>query len=71
MSDKILDGPVNFEQGRKIVHENYVERVIRYLETGQMQQNNENYIKCYTMVLKLCDENDKAKDLNDYFRETL
>mmetsp|Transcript_8828 Transcript_8828/g.6568 ORF Transcript_8828/g.6568 Transcript_8828/m.6568 type:complete len:107 (+) Transcript_8828:156-476(+) len=23
------------------------------------------------MVLKLCDENDKAKDLNDYFRNTL
>ena len=23
------------------------------------------------MVLKLCDENDKAKDLNDYFKKTL
>jgi hypothetical protein len=23
------------------------------------------------MVLKLCDENDKAKDLNDYFKNTL
>jgi len=23
------------------------------------------------MVLKLCDENDKAKELNDYFRNTL
>lgn len=23
------------------------------------------------IVLKLCDENDKAKDLNDYFKNTL
>ena len=33
--------------------------------------NNLILIFIYSMVLKLCDENDKAKDLNDYFKKTL
>ena len=36
-----------------------------------MKQDNEGYIKCYSVVLKLCDENDKAKDLNEYYKDKL
>eukprot|EP00349_Pseudokeronopsis_sp_Brazil_P000789 CAMPEP_0202959952 /NCGR_PEP_ID=MMETSP1396-20130829/4148_1 /ASSEMBLY_ACC=CAM_ASM_000872 /TAXON_ID= /ORGANISM="Pseudokeronopsis sp., Strain Brazil" /LENGTH=144 /DNA_ID=CAMNT_0049678869 /DNA_START=44 /DNA_END=478 /DNA_ORIENTATION=- len=70
MSDK-FEGTISLEEGLKIVDTDYVKRVINYLETRQMEQSHSNYIKCYSMVLKLCDENDKAKDLNDYFRNTL
>lgn len=31
-----MDGPVNFEAGILVVHNDYVMRVIHYLETGKM-----------------------------------
>lgn len=47
MSDK-LEGTVTLEVGVKIVHEDYVLRVINYLETKKMVQSHGNYIKCYS-----------------------
>ena len=47
MSDK-MEGPVNFETGIQVVHNDYVMRVIHYLETGKMVQSHSNYIKCYS-----------------------
>jgi hypothetical protein len=49
MSDK-LDGPVSLETGLDIVHNDYVMRVIQYLETKQMVQSHSNYIKCYSYL---------------------
>jgi hypothetical protein len=71
MSDAIMDGPVTLSQGLEIVHGDYVQRVINYLETKSLEQSHKNYIKCYSMVLRLCDELDKAKDLNEYYKKTL
>jgi hypothetical protein len=50
MSDLIMDGPVTLEQGLKIVDEEYVQGVIRYLKTKKLDQNHRNYIKCYSYV---------------------
>ena len=81
MSDD-LDGPISLENGLKIVDEVYVQNIIRYLKTKQLDKSHKNYIKCYSyyftylycfvsMVLRLCDELDKAEDLNKYFKKTL
>ena len=39
MSD-IPQGQVTLEQGLKIVHENYVQNIIRYLDTQALNTNN-------------------------------
>jgi hypothetical protein len=36
MSDLIMDGPVTLEQGLKIVDEEYVQGVVRYLKTKKL-----------------------------------
>ena len=47
MSD-IPQGQVSLEQGLNIVHTNYVLNIIRYLDTNELNTNNQNYIKCYS-----------------------
>ena len=82
MSDLVMDGPVTLEQGLKIVDGEYVQGVIRYLKTKEPISNHQGYTSAtrkfprYSypfdrMVLKLCDELDKAADLNVYFKDTL
>lgn len=71
MSSELMDGPVTLELGLDIVHNDYICRVINYLDTKALEQSHKNYIKCYSMVLRLCDELDKAKDLNEYYKKTL
>lgn len=39
---------MDYENGIQMVDAEYVQHVIRYLETGRMQQSHEKYIKCYT-----------------------
>jgi len=39
-----------YEEGLRIVNENYVQRVISYLETKVSFSNHENYIKCYSYI---------------------
>ena len=70
-STSIMDGPVTLEVGLGIVHNEYIMGVINYLESKSLVQSHKNYIKCYSMVLRLCDELDKAKDLNEYYKKTL
>ncbi len=48
MSDSIMDGQVTLEQGLNIVHNDYVKRVINYLESKDLEQSHKNYIKCYS-----------------------
>ncbi len=38
----------NFEEGLSFVNSNYVQRVINYLEHGQIEQTFKNYIQCYS-----------------------
>lgn len=47
MSD-IFDGPITLENGIKIVDEEYVQGIIRYLKTKQLDKSHKNYIKCYS-----------------------
>ncbi len=62
---------MTLEQGIKIVDTDYVQRIINYLDSKVLQKSAANHIKCYSVVLKLCDELDKAKDLNEYFKKVL
>ena len=47
MSD-LVDGEITFEKGIKVVDEDYVKGIIRYLKTGFIDKTHKNYIKCYT-----------------------
>ena len=76
-----MEQQIDLDKGLKIVHDDYVLKIIEYLKTKKLDQSHKNYIKCYSyisfpfnhfrMVLRLCDELDKAKELNEYFKETL
>ena len=46
--DAIMEGEVNLEDGLKIIHGDYVQRVINYLESKNLEQSHKNYIKCYS-----------------------
>ncbi len=43
-----MDGPVSLETGLSIVHNDYVMRVVNYLESKELEQSHKNYIKCYS-----------------------
>ena len=43
-----MEGHVTLEQGLKIVDEQYVQGIIRYLKTKQLEKSHSTYIKCYT-----------------------
>ena len=44
-----MDGqPVTLEVGLKIVDQDYVQKVIKYLQTKQLDSTHKNYIKCYS-----------------------
>lgn len=66
-----MDDPVTLEAGLSTLHNDYICRVINYLDTKTLEQSHKNYIKCYSVVVRLCDELDKAKDLNEYYKKTL
>ena len=71
MSDNQIDDNMTLEQGISIVDKDYVQRIINYLHSKVLEKSAANHIKCYSVVLKLCDELDKAKDLNEYFKKVL
>ena len=48
MSENPMDGQVTLEQGIKIVDHEYVQGIIRYLQTKQLDASHKNYIKCYS-----------------------
>lgn len=39
---------VDLDTGLKIVHDDYVLKIIDYLKTGKLDQSHKNYIKCYS-----------------------
>jgi hypothetical protein len=48
MSDIIIEGPITLEEGIKIVDEIYVQGIIRYLKTKELDKSHKSYIKCYS-----------------------
>lgn len=45
---EVIEAKITFESGIKIVDEEYVQGIIKYLKTKQLDKSHKNYIKCYS-----------------------
>jgi len=45
---EVLDGPLTYEAGIKLVDEQYIQGIRKYLKTGQLDKSHKNYIQCYS-----------------------
>lgn len=71
------DGSYNLQQKRldfdkaKREVQNYLDTLTKFLLTGKNEITSKLYMRAYTCIVRLSDENDKSFPLVDYYREVI